>query len=166
MNLSSITNTALGLAGQAAGLGFKAVQGGLQRVSRLRGSDDSYGEARFSPTATPARPEPAAKAPPEPAEKAPPKPKATKPAAAKEGRFVREVSDPKRARKLRERSGGAAAKAGATAATGPAKVEGAEGHGGRPAGVQAENTPSERAASGKGRQAAPMGSTDDTEDSA
>ena len=177
MNLSTITNTALSVAGQAAGLGFKLAQRGFSGLNRLRGGgsgDDATrasvttppAETTYSPSAeaTPAKATPAkatpAKATPAKATPAKATPaKATPAKATREpaGRFAREVSKPKRARALRHRDVQAAS------APGPAQVEGATGHGGRPAGVQAENTPSERASSGKGRQAAPMGSEDDAE---
>lgn len=183
MNLSTITNTALSVAGQAANLGLKAGQEVFTRLNGLRGGGDDE-RATYSPTPTLTKPDAvetaAAKADsvtgktqaakpvtaPAPATKSratgapkattkPIEPKAdAKPATAKSGRFVREVSDPKKARKLRAR------KSAPTAGSADA-VEGATGHGGTPASVDAENTPKKLASAGKGREAAPLGATDD-----
>lgn len=78
------------------------------------------------------------------------------------------ISNPKAARKVRARSAGASAKAGAgasagqkpgtpTAAARTGDLSKAAGKGGRPATVTAENSPAE---ADKGRQAAPLGSSD------
>lgn len=151
---SKITNTALSVAGQAAGLGFKLAQQGLGQLNRLRsGRSDDDRVSAVAPEApaeaTPVRHEvesetkaTVAPAPPEKTTRA--------------GRFSRDVASPKRAKALRHRN------VTASHTEGPAQVEGAKGHGGRPATVKAENTPSELAGAKKGRQAAPMGSTDDT----
>lgn len=76
------------------------------------------------------------------------------------GPVPRRISSPKAARKVRQRE----AKAGSVTRL---EVKGGAKRGGRPGSIdKAENTPSERAKSGAGREPAPMGSSDGGGDSA
>lgn len=168
MNLSTIPTTALKLAGKAAELGARGAQEVIQRAGSLRGRGDDD-DARFAPTSppvpTPVKSETVQSAA-EQVEKAEAKtdaaPKTPAPAAKSNGakkpkaRVARStIANPKKARAVRQRE-----RDGVTGGSDSGIVEGATGHGGTPATVDAENTPKDLAAKGEGKAPAPMGSTD------
>jgi hypothetical protein len=161
--VSTITRTALNVGTQAASLGFKAAKFAVGRVAGLvgGGSDD---DARYAPNL----PQPDAKLgsvgdkpSSRPLEAVPQPQKAdASPAPAPQPTSApvpRRTSNPKQARKVRARAKAANVKAA------DLEARGAKGRGGRPATTKAENTPSERAAAGAGREAAPLGAEDRTD---